>query len=65
MVIGAESWLKLDYTKEKADELVVEGDNLEDVKEATEKLIELAGNNEVFEGIRCNVKNKAVFGTFV
>ena len=64
-VIGAESRLKLNYVKEKTDELGVEDDNSEDAKEATEKLIELAGNNKVFEGMRCNVRNKVLFGTFV
>ena len=51
MVIGAELRLKLNYSKEKTDELGVEDDNSADVKEATEKLIELVRNNKAFEGI--------------
>ena len=65
MVIGAESRLKLNYAKEKTDELGAEDDNSVDVKEGTEKLIELAGNYKAFEGMQYNVSNEAVFGTFV
>ena len=51
--------------KKKTDKLGAEDDNLADMKEATEKLIELARKNKAFEGMRYNAKNKAVFGTFV
>ena len=56
--------LILNYAKENTDELRLEENNITDVKEATEKLIELAGNNTKFEGMRCGVENNAVFGTF-
>ena len=65
VVIGAELRLKFNYVKEKTDELGAEDDNMTDMKEATKKIIELAGNSTDFEGMRRNVKNKAVFGTFV
>ena len=64
VVIGAESWLKLNHAKEKTDELGAEDDNSSDVKEANEKFIELALNNKVFKGMQCDVENKAVFDTF-
>ena len=65
VVIGAESRLKQNYTKEKARELRAEEDSTINVKEATRKLIELAGNKTKFEGMRYDVDNKAVFCTFV
>ena len=65
VVIDAESRLKLNYAKLKTDELGSEDDNSVDVKEDSEKLIELAENNKVFEDMWCDVENKAVFGTFV
>ena len=39
VVIGAESRLKLNYTKEKTRVLGAEDDNMADVKEATEKVL--------------------------
>ena len=65
VVVGAESRLKQNYTKEKAHELRAEEDSTTNVKEATRKLIELAANKTKFEGIRCDVENKVVFRTFV
>ena len=50
--------------QKKTNELGAE-DNSVDVIEATTKCIKLAGNNKAFEGMRCNVNNKALFGTFV
>ena len=44
VVIGAESRLKENYIKEKTDELRAEKDSITNMKEATTKLIDLAGN---------------------
>ena len=64
VVIGAESWLKQNYVKEKTDELRAEEDSTTTVKEATRKWIELAGNKTKFGGMWCDVENKVVFSTF-
>ena len=66
VVVGAESWLKQNYTKEKAHELKSEEDSsTTNMKEATRKLIELAERKPKFEGMQCDIENKAVFRTFV
>ena len=65
VAIGDESRLKQNYSKEKTDELRAEEDSTTNMKEAAKKLVELAGNKTKFEGMRCNVENKAVFSTFV
>ena len=53
--IGIESRLKINYAKEKTDELRPEEENITDGKVVTTKLIDLAGINVSFEGIRCDV----------
>ena len=65
VVIGAESRLKQNYTKATTDELRSKEDSTINVKESTRKLIELAGNKTKFEGMQCDVKNRAVLSTFV
>ena len=51
VVADTESQFKLNYAKDKTDELGAENDSLADVKEGIEKLIELSGNNTSFEGV--------------
>ena len=56
VVIGTESQSKLNYAKKHTDELGAEDNNMADVKEATKKLIELAGNNKYLKV--CNEMSK-------
>ena len=51
VIIGAESRLKQNYVKAKIDGLRAEEDSTTNMKEATGKLIELAGNKTKLEGV--------------
>ena len=51
VAIGAESRLQLNYVKYKTYELNAEDDYMASIKEATKKVVEIAGNNKEFDGM--------------